>query len=116
MQVRRAAFALSACFVANCFVASWAEDNSMANYLSAVHAMNEAGARAALVAELRKVRDDLRTYALIARGAKLTQEQKAAAGVLKSIKTEISTLTAGTTPDPNDDSKLDPLLFELGSN
>lgn len=114
--VRHAAFALSACFVGNCFVATWADDNQMANYLSAAHAMNEAGARTALVAELRKIRDDLRSYALIARGAKMPQEQKAAAAVLKQIKTQISTLTAGSTPDPNDDSQLDPLLFELGSN
>ena len=123
----RLAVLFTACLVGNCFVAAIANDTDAKTvcdthftpYMNAVRMQNERDAREALILKLRQMRDDLRSYALIARGGKMTDEQKAAAGVLKAIKENVSTLLAkspGTNVDPQDNSQLDPLLFELGSN
>ena len=93
-------------------------DTQFVRYLDAVRTQNAKEAHAALVAKLRQVRDDLRNYALIARGGKMTDAQRAAANVLKSIKDNVAALNAknpGTNVDPQDNSALDPMLFELGS-
>lgn len=94
-------------------------DTQFVRYLDAVRTQNEKDARLALIAKLRQMRDDLRNYAMIARGGKMTAEQAAAGNVLKSVHTEISNLLSkspGSNVDPQDNSTLDPLLFELGSN
>lgn len=94
-------------------------DTQFVRYLNAVRMQDEREARVALIAKLRQIRDDLRNYALIARGGKMTSEQQAAAKVLASIKEQTNALLAkdpGTNKDPQDNSQLDPLLFELGSN
>lgn len=94
-------------------------DTQFVRYLDAVRLQNEREARTALIAKLRQIRDDLRNYALIARGGKMPDEQAAAAKVLQAIKDQVNALNAkdpGTNRDPQDTSSLDPLLFELGSN
>jgi hypothetical protein len=93
-------------------------DTQFVRYLDAVRQQNAREAQAALIAKLRQMRDDLRNYAVIARGGKMTDEQKAAANVLKAIKDNVAALLAknpGTNLDPQDNSQLDPMLFELGS-
>lgn len=94
-------------------------DTQFVRYMDAVRTQNEKEARTALIAKLRQVRDDLRNYAMIARGGKMTVEQAAAGKVLAAIKGQITGLLAkspGTNVDPQDNSPIDPLLFELGSN
>jgi hypothetical protein len=94
-------------------------DTQFMRYMNAVRAQDKREAHAALLAKLRQMRDDLRNYAMIAKGGKMTDAQSAAVGVLKSIKDQTSALQAkdpGTNVDPQDNSSLDPLLFELGSN
>ncbi len=93
--------------------------SSLNSYLAPVRSHDERAARSALIIKLREMRDDLRNYAVIARGAKLTEHQKASAKVLGVVKEQISALSAKepkTIKDPEDDTDLDPLLFELGSN
>jgi hypothetical protein len=93
-------------------------DTQFVRYLDAVRQQNAREAQAALIAKLRQMRDDLRNYAVIARGGKMTDEQRAAANVLKAIKDNVAALLAknpGTNLDPQDNSQLDPMLFELGS-
>lgn len=93
---------------------------SMVNsYLGHVRANDERAARAALIIKLRSMRDDLRSYAVIARGAKMKDQQAASAKVLAVVKEQISTLAAkdpAAPKDSSDSSPLDPMLFELGSN
>jgi hypothetical protein len=115
------------CLVGNCSIAAMAADGETKTvcdthftpYMNAVRMQSERDAREALIGRLRQMRDDLRSYALIARGGKMADEQKAAVNVLKAIKDSVSALQAkspGTNVDPQDNSQLDPLLFELGSN
>lgn len=126
--VRQSTLLLAVCCASNCFVAAMAHEHDTAAkaadphfvpYLNAVRMQNERDAREALIAKLRQLRDDLRNYALIARGGKMTDEQRAAVNVLKAIKDSNATLLSkapGTNVDPQDNSQLDPVLFELGSN
>lgn len=93
-------------------------DTQFVRYLDAVRTQNAREAHAALITKLRQIRDDLRNYAVIARGGKMTDAQQAAANVLKAVKDNVAALQAkspGTNVDPQDNSQLDPLLFELGS-
>ncbi len=93
--------------------------SSLKSYLAPVRANDEPAARLALLTKLREMRDDLRNYAVIARGAKLTEHQKASAKVLSVVKEQIGALSAKdpkTLSDPQDSTYLDPMLFELGSN
>lgn len=94
-------------------------DTQFMRYMNAVRLQDKREARAALLAKLRQMRDDLRNYAIIAKGGKMTDVQAASVGVLKSIKEHTASLLSkdpGTNVDSQDNSSLDPLLFELGSN
>lgn len=125
--VRQSAVLLAVCCASN-GVAAMAHDHDTAAkpadphfvpFLNAVRAQSERDAREAMIGKLRQLRDDLRNYALIARGGKMTDEQRAAGNVLKAIKDNTAALLSkapGTNVDPQDNSQLDPLLFELGSN
>jgi hypothetical protein len=127
--VKGSAVLFAVCCVGNCLIPGMAQetveqkvvvsDTHFTPYLNAVRLQNERDARAALIAKLRQVRDEVRNYALIARGGKMTDEQKAAGTVLKAIKDSVSSLQAkapGTNVDPQDNAQVDPLLFELGCN